>query len=419
MVRLTTWQQGHGLAALSAGVEGLLRGNHPVRCGVYIGLNTPGPDSSHHAHATEMLARIVTGHEPDFRYRFNSKPAPTTRVFSVASRGRADGISADLPAFPRDLASPLWQEVEHWLAADADTAAPHLREAASELMLRLGYVRTAASLVGLSPAIYDQPNLAIDADDISVDDAIGQFHVLSRMHRDQGALAEAYFMGGFDRRFSRYVRTILLKAFIVHYGGSKTWDDRLPAARTELLALLDDLDLAPFHASLYAQTVYRAVAFIPFLRRDVDATFDDLARAERHQYDAVPRSELDHLLWTEHCFPLIETLYRTNQLTGSPKDALAQAERLVVLSPGDNRSWLARATARAELDELDGALTDFDRAISFGGRTVAAAAFGAHQVARETGDPHRARTYLAAAHEVDPCSSSLVGLVDDPITVGS
>ena len=406
-MKLSMFRYGQGRVAMAASLKNLSAGEYPIPCHVYVGLHPATTDSSHHAEATERLAKIVVGKEPDFGYRFNSKPPPTTRIFTAASQARLDAIAPAIEDFPEDLSSPLWYSVRNHLDVLRQSPGPSdSSEAASELMLRLGYVRDAAVLVGLPESIYeDAPPLESIKFDPNV--AIGQYHVLSRMYPDQGELANSFYSSGFDPQFSPYVRSVLLKAFIVHFGQQNAWDERLPAAVKESLRLLEVIELHSNHFDLYAQTVYRAVAFMPFIQKNPELALKYLEQGLDHQELAALGDGRSELLWRDHAFPLFETMSKTCLSLGDLAAAHSYADQLVLISPADSRSWLARAGTHARLDNLSAALADFNTAISLGGRSVAAASFGSYEIVQSTEGYEMAQTHLLRARMVDPLSPSL------------
>lgn len=407
MVELAGYSYGQGLPAMAASVKGLAEANYPSSCNVYSGLRNSSELSTHHAEATLDLAKIIVGTKPHFGYRYNSKAPPTTRIFTCASQHRLDGITPEINDFPSDLSSSLFVSVREQCdeSLRTSTFSPLMRETASELMLRLGYIREAAKLVHLPESLLQEAP-PTDQIEISVEDGVGQFHVLSRAYPNQRDLAELFFRCGHDKKFSNYQRSIFLKNFVVYFGQRKTWDSRLPAVAERLINMLGSVGLQGHYQDLYAQTVYRALAFIPFLQRNIDGALDLLDKGLEHQNRANIEGE-DALLWRDHAFPLFETLCKTTMYAGKLDQAYIFATKLTDLSPGDYRAWIARADVLMRLNKLHEASADLLRAESLGGRHVAAAKFGLFQIALREGEVERAGELLAEARTVDPLSSSL------------
>lgn len=402
--RLPRYEPGPGAAGLAARLKALLDGDHPVRCDTYVDLGAPSAFSSHHAETTFTLAEAVVAGRAGELSKFNSKPATVTRPYALASRGRADVMALDPADPPEDIDQGLWHEVRE-RARLRRFRDPTEAAAVSQLLLRLGFLRAALDTLQLRP---------VDLRSFRPDDAIAteQLHLLARASGDLAPLRELLFTLMTDRRYSPYSRATMAKQFVVSAGRRNLWEDRLLAAEAELLevseAMPDD-----FAGNLYRQTIFRAVSFVPFLRGDRERTIAYLTSAEECQLRAVPSTGLEFLLWRDYAFPLYETLHRTAEVHGDRQLALRSAEKLIAISPGDYRAWIAHLRLRFDLGDLDGALRSAERAIDLGGFSVAQAAFYASVIAQESGDGAAALRYRSTAARLDPDSPSLSVAVAD------
>ncbi|WP_121007517.1 tetratricopeptide repeat protein [Saccharothrix australiensis] len=343
-----------GLRALARRLVALASAGVPARCGVWPGLADPGPWSSRPAEVTHAVARHFADGEAAALPRFNTSPSPLTRVYAAASRGRLDAIGPDMAAFPRDLASPLWWRV---LDRVRGGPAPAERSVAADLLLRLGYQRHAAEVLGTSPFRGFTPGLAVR-----------QLAVLHWSRPSSAEVEGLALAGARDEGLPAGDRHALALFVLVRNGrrGAAT------AVLDEAAALVARF---PPDEPLAAQAHYRALAFVPFLRGDLAATWDLLDRAAASQRAARPRTALERLAHDDYAYPLHETIARTHLRTGAPAEAVAATDELVALDPNDHRTWALRGDALLAAGRLEEAVHAFDRGVALGGAGVARAAF--------------------------------------------
>ncbi|NUT97200.1 MAG: tetratricopeptide repeat protein [Saccharothrix sp.] len=362
-----------GPRGLARRLSSLVTAGVPVRCGVVLGLHRPGADSSRVAEVTHALARhLVEGTAPP---RFNTVPSPMTRVYAAASRGRVDALGPDMAAFPADLATPLWWRVLDKTGGPLTTAE---RSAAADLLLRLGYQRRAASVVG------DRPELVVKRL------AVRYWSSPSSTEVEAEALREAH-----DRRNPTDVRHTLAVFVVVRNGRRGT---ATPAFHEAAAVAARTVPRDP----LRLQAHYRALAFVPYLCGDLPGTWALLERAVECQRSVVPSTELERLAWEDHAFPLHETIARTHLLTGAPDRAAAETDHLVTLSPHDHRTWSLRGDAFLAADRLEEAIGAYDRGVRLGGLPAARAAFYRGWAQQRLGLGAEAVESFRLSHRIDP-----------------
>lgn len=395
---LPRYRLGGGAAGLARQLEALLRAGRPVLCRTYVDLGAPSCFSSHHAETTHLMAREIAAGRGDQLPKFNSKPPATTRPHALASRGRDDAMVTDPDETPADLDHGLWREA---VSADRRRAPRDLPEAAavSELLLRLGFLGAALDTLRLR---------AVDVRSFRPDDLVAteQLHLITRASTDMAPVRDLLFALMADGTYSLFSRAAMAKHFVVSAGRRAFWDDRMPVAEAELLKLSEAMP-DDFTTTLHRQAIFRAVSFVPFLRGDRERTMAYLATAEDFQTSAVPATEVEFLLWRDYAFPLYETLHRTAEAYGDDELAVRSAEKMVAVSPGDHRAWIAHLRVRHRQGDLRGALHSAERAIHLGGFPVAPAAFYASLVCHELAEPAAAAEYRALAATLDPTSPSL------------
>ena len=147
--------------------------------------------------------------------------------------------------------------------------------------------------------------------------------------------------------------------------------------------------------------MYRAVAFVPFLRGDAEATFKLLDQALAQQMSAKAKavSELERLAWIDHAFPLYETIAKTHLRLGDVDKAVAATDHLTSLSPNDQRAWDVRGQALLRAGRLEEALAAYGRAVPLGGLPVARAAYHLGWDPRPARQPQRGGFLLPAVLE--------------------
>ncbi|WP_367128417.1 tetratricopeptide repeat protein [Saccharothrix sp. HUAS TT1] len=371
-----------GPRALAVRLGALASAGVPVPCRVYVGLHEPGDTPPQHAVVTHAVARHFASGDTTALPRFTTNPSPLQRVYDAASLGRVDALGGDLAAFPADLASDLWRRVRERLAEPDD------RVAAAEVLLRLGYQRHAADVLGMT---------SVDARTHVFDpaSAVKQLAVLywhPNAPRDLEALA---LRGARDERLPADARRSLA-LFVVVRNGRRGEDG--PALH-EAAALASALPPADGPAR---QSLHRALAFVPFLRGDVAGTFRLLDLAAQAQESSRPTGELERLAWVDHAFPLHETITKTHLRTGSPDPAVTASDELVALAPHDHRTWAVRGDALLAARRWEEAVEAFDRGVALGGLPAARAAFLRGWAFERVGRPAEAAESYRLSQRIDP-----------------
>ncbi|MFI9814547.1 tetratricopeptide repeat protein [Saccharothrix variisporea] len=379
-----------GPRGLARRLSALAAAGVPVRCGVVLGLHPPGAGSSRVAEVTHTLARhLVDGTASP---RFNTVPSPMTRVYAAASRGRLDALGPDMKAFPADLATPLWWRVLDRTGGPLTTVE---RSTAADLLLRLGYQRRAADVVG------DRPELVVKRL------AVRYWSSPSSTEIESEALREAH-----DRGHPAEVRHTLALFVVARNGRRGT---ATPAFHEAAAVASRTIPSDP----LRLQAHYRALAFVPYLRGDLPGTWTLLRRAVECQYSVVPETPLERLAWEDHAFPLHETIARTHLLTGAPDRAAAETDHLVTLSPNDHRTWSLRGDAFLAADRLEEAITAYDRGVALGGLPAARAAFHRGWAQRRLGLRAEAAESFALSQRIDPTAPAVAEALAEVSGVGA
>lgn len=383
-----------GASALSRRLRALLDAGAPVRCTVYIGLAEPGPCSARHARVTHAIAAAFAAGAADAVPRFNTNPPPALRVTGAASLGRPDALGSDMAAFPADLASPLWLGVAEATGAPADLS-PHARLVGVDLLLRLGYPRRAAALLGLdetaAPPTRFDPFFATR-----------QLAVLYRRSHDVPALVGLALDAARDPRLPVPTR-LSMAIFVVAYHGRRGLDTPSLHRAVELGRIaLEQYPRDSFRYELSRQTYHRAVAFVPFLRGDHAGALAVLDQALDAQHAAKPATAFEELAWADHCFPLYETLSKTRLAAGDVDQAVAATDKLVELSPGDHRTWTARGKAFHAAGRVEEAWEAYQRMFELGGLPAAAAAYHRGWTEERLGRPGAARRSYETSLRIDP-----------------
>src|SRR6185437_6698018 len=322
-----------GRAALSNRLQSLASANVPVACGVYFNLAEPAGRSARHAEATYWIAHHLSTGSATALPHFNTNPPPILRIVAAASRGRLDALCARMADLPDDLTTDLWRRIAA-LTDDPDGLTGTERRRASDLMLRLGWLNAAADLLHMGAA---EAGLHV----FTAESAIEELAVLFRRRHDIGVLEQRALAVARDREYSPRVRYTMANFVVVRNG--KRWTDTpaMHEAAEIAIAAVGEMDAGPFEKHLAEQTVYRAVAFVAFVAGDAAGTLRALDQAEYHQLAAEPEAigDLARLAWTDHAFPLHETIARTHLRLGSTAAAVRAAERITELSPNDARAW--------------------------------------------------------------------------------
>jgi tetratricopeptide (TPR) repeat protein len=383
-----------GSAALARRLRALLAGGMPAACPVYVGLRNPGELSSRHAEATHLLAQGLVDRAVDGLPHFNTRPAPIFRILVAASWGRSDAMDSKLERFPTDLASKLWQQVAELIRDPAQLTVAE-RRCASDVMLRLGYVRHAAELLNMSHA---QPATFV----FSPDCALEELQVLRRSRHKSEDLERLALSAAEDPRLSADIRMRMATFVVVRNGQRRADTPDLHRAAELALAAMNSLDAPPFARSLAEQTVFRANAFVPFVSGNSAETLAILDKAMECQLGARPTNDRETLTWTDHAFPLFQTIARTHLVIGDADKAITATERLVELSPNDERTWDIHGQALVEAGRLEEALVAYGRLLQLGGHPVARAAFHLAWIHQRLGNHGDAAGLYELSQRIDP-----------------
>jgi tetratricopeptide (TPR) repeat protein len=338
---------------------------------------------------------------------FNTNPPPILRILGAASWGRADALGNTMRDFPADLATDLWWRVERRLRHPSDLRPDECRHA-SDLMLRLGHLREAAEVLGMRDA---DPETHV----FGAESAVEELAVLGRRPHDRSVLEERALRLARDPAFPARVRLIMANFVVVRNGRRGSDTPAMHEAADLALKAMGELESGGFAWHLASQKVYRAVAYVPFLRGDADGTFKLLDQALAHQMSAKAEAagELERLAWIDHAFPLYETIARAHLRLGNVDDAVAATDQLTVLSPNDQRAWDARGQALVKAGRLDEALVAYGRAIPLGGLPVARAAYHLGWIHARLGNRDEARSYYRLSWKVDPTVPALAQLIEN------
>ncbi len=395
-----------GPEALARRLKSLLAAEVPVACGVYVGLAEPAGLSARHAEATYATARHLAHGSVDLLPHFNTNPPPILRILGAASLGRADALGSAMDNFPSDLATDLWRLVAERVRNPLDLQ-PNERRRASDLMLRLGYVAAAADVLGIRDANPETHAFGADS-------AVEELAVLTRRPHDTSVLEQRALGLARDSTRSPRARMIMATYVVVRNGKRGSDTPAMHEAADLALKAMRERESGGFAESLAQQTVYRAVAFVPFLRGDAEATFKLLDQALAQQMSAKAKavSELERLAWIDHAFPLYETIAKTHLRLGDVDKAVAASDHLTSLSPNDQRAWDVRGQALLRAGRLEEALAAYGRAIPLGGLPVARAAYHLGWIHARLGNRNEADSCYRLSWKVDPTVPALAGLID-------
>ncbi|WP_433246508.1 tetratricopeptide repeat protein [Streptosporangium sp. CA-135522] len=396
------YQYPGGTKPFARRIRALLSADRPAACPVHVGLADPQPLSDTVAISTHAIARHLVEGTAAALPVFNTRPPDALRILTAASWNRPDAFAEEFGDMPADLASGLWSQVDQVCRGRDSLTPPELR-AACDLMLRLGYPKRAAEILGMS--VTD-----LDAYRFSPRFAREEMSVLFKFHYDSPRLEQLALDAAADERIDAYAR-LMLANFIVVRNGKRGTDTPQAHRAAELgkaaLASLDDSEPATFLAE---HTWLRAVAYLPFLKSDTKATLATLDRAEECLVLGRPsHGTLRLVAWEDHATPLYETLGKTLLIFGQVELAVAATDRLVELNPHDRRTWNLRGRALVAAGRVDEALYAFERMLPLGGLAVAEAAFYLGWVYEQLGKPDLARDHYLLSQRVDPT----VDMVDE------
>ncbi|SMC97657.1 tetratricopeptide repeat protein [Lentzea albidocapillata] len=455
--------------ALATRLRALCTARVPVACGVYAGLSAPVPTSALHARITHAMARaFVAGTSADVP-RFEPPPSAQLRLLTAASWDRLDGAGPDMTTFPVDLASELWWRVheralgssrtpdrapgssrtadrafgssrtpdrafgssrtpdrafgssrtpDHPLDASRtperapgssrtpDRALGSSRTAdrrlACDLLLRLGYSHRAAEVIGLS--VID-PRKHV----LSPDLALEQLAVL-RCHLPSSAVEAMALRGARSGLPPETRRDLAL--FVVFRNAARGADSTsIQAAAALATKASSELPQNGFTGLLNRARLHRALAAVPFVRRDIAETHRLLGRALESLTSITPATEMDRLAWADEAYALYAFLVRTHLTIGLGQRAAGYAAELAEISPGDDRSWALQGDALAACGQLEAALDAYGRGIALGGWGAARAAYLRAFVLERLGRVAEAAEDYVLSQRIDPTSSVVAGSV--------
>ncbi|RZT82236.1 tetratricopeptide repeat protein [Micromonospora violae] len=367
----------------------------PSTCPVYIGLAAPGSRSPNHAVVTRTIGRhLVEGDAARLPW-FNTSPPPVLRILTAASWGRADAMVLRPDDLPSDLMSDSWRGLVTMLAgghrrSDAETSV------LADLLVRLGFVRSAARLLGIADG---QP---LSDFEFSSSTARAELGVLSRLLPRSVDLVALAAAASRHVRFAPRQRLAFVNFVMVRHGKAGADSpllDELFAVGRETLEVMSCND---FDYWMARHTLYRAAAYIPFLRDERERTLELLAQAREAVLAARPRTHLERLSLEDHVFPMYETLARTNVVYGRLNQALEATDELVAISPWDYRTWFAKGQVLLRLGHFEDAIAAYQRVYALGGHPVGQAAYYVGFAHEKLGRTAESVEAYQLSHRVDP-----------------
>ncbi len=384
--------------ALATRLRALRTAQVPVDCGVYAGLSAPGPASALHARITHAMASAFVAGASAGVPRFEAPPSTQLRLLSAASWGRLDGAGADMMTFPADLASDLWWRVHEHASGPLRTAE---RRVACDLLLRLGYPRRAASVIGLS--VLDARKYVL-----SPELAVEQLAVL-RCHLPASAVETMALQAARSSLPPETRRDLAL--FVVFRNAARGADSTsLRAGAALAVKASAELPRNGFFGALHQARLHRALAAVSFVRQDIAETHRLLGRALECLTTIAPgTAELDRLAWADEAYALHCFLVRSHLAIGLADRAVGYTDELVELSPGDDRTWALRGDALAACGRLDDAIEAYTRGVALGGWGAARAAYLRGFVLDRLGRVAEAAGDYVLAQRIDPTGSAGVG----------
>jgi tetratricopeptide (TPR) repeat protein len=380
--------------ALAARLRALRTARVPVACGVYAGLASPGPTSALHARITHAMASAFVVGASAGVPRFEPPPSAQLRLLTAASWGRLDGVGADMTTFPVDLASELWWRVHERTLGSLRTAE---RRVACDLLLRLGYPQRAATVIGLS--VID-PRKHV----LSPELALEELAVL-RCHLPASAV-EAMALRGARSGLPAGTRRDLALLVVFRNAARGADSTSMRAAAALAMKAASELPSTGFTGALQQVRLHRAIAAVPFVRRDIAEAHRLLGRALDGLTAITPGSaEIDRLAWADEAYALYCFLVQTHLTVGLGQRAVGYADELVELSPGDDRTWALLGDALAASGQLEDALEAYGRGVSLGGCGAARAAYLRGFVLERLGRVSEAAEDYVLSQRIDPTSS--------------
>lgn len=389
------YQPASGREALVNRLEALTLAGVPAACSVYVGLAEPGPRSPNHAVVTHTIARHLAVGDFEALPWFNTSPPPVLRILAAASWQRRDAMVLRPGQLPDDLASDLWWSVVKLLRTPSELPAAGT-SALVEVLIRLGFLRTAAEVLGIS---YQEPLANCNLRQAT---ARPELATLSRLAPKSPALITLARTAAEDSRYTPRQRIAFANFVIVRLGKagkeSSVLDDMFSAGT----AALDEIPPDSFEYHLTRHTLYRAAAYIPFLRGNQDSTMDLLRTAHEAIFSAEPRNSLEQLSLTDHIFPMFETLAKTYTLYNDLTAATTSALELVRISPWDSRTWFSYGQVLLRSGRFEDAIAAYEKVYEIGGHPVGQAAYYSGFALERLGRKKEALDRYRFAERVDP-----------------
>ncbi|MCG8926016.1 tetratricopeptide repeat protein [Lentzea sp. CC55] len=384
--------------ALATRLRALRTAGVPVACRVYGGLSAPVATSALHARITHAQARAFVAGESAAVPRFEPPPSARQRLLTVASWGRLDGAGPDMTTFPVDLASELWWRVHE--RARGPLRVPE-RRLACDLLLRLGYPQQAASVIGL--AVID-PRRHVLSPGLAVEEL-----AVLRCHLPSSAVEAMALRGARSGLPAEARRDLAL--FVLFRTAARGADSTSMRAAAALATKASaELPRNGFAAALQRARLHRAIAAVPFVRRDISETHRLLGRALESLHTTTPGSaEVDGLAWADEAYALHCFLVRTHLAVGLGQRAIGYAAELAELSPGDDRTWALQGDAFAACGQLEAALEAYGKGVALGGWGAARAAYLRGFVLDQLGRVAEAAEDYVLSQRIDPTSSVVPG----------
>ncbi|MCR3748884.1 BTAD domain-containing putative transcriptional regulator [Lentzea californiensis] len=277
------------------------------------------------------------------------------------------------------------------------------RRLACDLLLRLGYPHRAAEVIGLS--VID-PRKHV----LSPDLALEQLAVL-RCHLPSSAV-EAMALRGARSGLPPETRRDLALLVVFRNAARGADSTSMQAAAALATKASSELPQNGFTGLLNRARLHRALAAVPFVRRDIVETHRLLGRALESLTSITPVAEMDRLAWADEAYALYAFLVRTHLTVGLGQRAAGYADELAELSPGDDRTWALQGDALAACGQLDAALDAYGRGIALGGWGAARAAYLRAFVLERLGRVAEAAEDYVLSQRIDPTSSVVAGTVE-------
>lgn len=156
-----------------------------------------------------------------------------------------------------------------------------------------------------------------------------------------------------------------------------------------------------FTCALRLSRFYRAMAFVPQRYGDRAEVVRMMDLAERHALSIEPNNKVQHLLYLENLYPVIESRTKEALWLGDLDAALARANSLIDLDPHDSRAWLELGQVRIERNEYGAAAEAYAVAAMLGPPSSAIGRHMAGLCFRRIGQPLMAAFFFQASVEID------------------